>query len=144
MSTASGAILLLTVILASPVLLEAQASNNSTVYDEDMRILYFQDFNYPEAARRAGVEGVVVVSATLNNRGQVVNATAVSGPRLLVPDTLTNARKWRFVPNRLKRVVIVYRFALVDACAPDTLQSFFTWGDPGVNTATISGCRIAP
>jgi TonB family protein len=136
-------VLLFTIVGASSPLI-AQTRDDTTVYNEELQIVHFEDFDYPAEARRTGVEGVVVIGATLNAQGQIIDATVVSGPRLLVPETLANARKWRFAPNRLKRAVIVYRFTLADACAPDTLQSFFTWNGPGPNVASISACRMAP
>ena len=136
-------VLLFTIVGASSPLI-AQTRDDTTVYNEELQIVHFEDFDYPAEARRTGVEGVVVIGATLNAQGPVIDATVVSGPRLLVPETLANARKWRFAPNRLKRAVIVYRFTLADACAPDTLQSFFTWNGPGPNVASISACRMAP
>jgi TonB family protein len=137
------ALVLSLMVTAASLPAVAQTRNDSTVFNEDMKIIHFEDFDYPEAARRAGVEGVVVVAATLDNKGRISNAAAVSGPRLLVADTLANARKWQFQPNRLNRVVIVYRFMLVDDCAPDTLQSLFTWNGPGPNEASVTACRAS-
>ena len=94
-------VLLFTIVGASSPLI-AQTRDDTTVYNEELQIVHFEDFDYPAEARRTGVEGVVVIGATLNAQGQVIDATVVSGPRLLVPETLANARKWRFSPSRVR------------------------------------------
>ena len=38
---------------------------------------------YPAMARTQGVQGVVVIDATIDSAGKVVGATVVSGPALL-------------------------------------------------------------
>ncbi len=45
---------------------------------------------------------------TLDDQGKVVQAVALSGNDLLLPDCLVNAKKWRFKPNSMRAAVIVY------------------------------------
>jgi hypothetical protein len=120
---------------ASPSL----AQNELVLYDDELKIVHFEDFEYPVSVREAGVEGTVVVRGTIGSNGYVTDVAAISGPRALVADTLANARTWRYELNRQKRVVIIYRFQLVDRCAPGTASSLFKWYGP--NTAVITGCR---
>ena len=57
---------------------------------------------YPEAARRANVQGVVVLDAVIAADGTVVNIRPVSGDDGLVPAAMDAARWWRFRPYRVR------------------------------------------
>lgn len=57
---------------------------------------------YPEAARRANLQGVVVLDAVIAADGTVVNIHPVSGPDGLVGATMDAARWWRFRPYRVR------------------------------------------
>ena len=144
MLTAKRTLALLILWHAMSLSLMAQEKNDPAVYDEEVKILEFVDVSYPAAAQRAGVEGFVVVSATLNDQGRSTSAMAVSGPRLLIAASLENVRQWRFEPNRTMRVILIYRFTLVDRCASGTAPSFFTPDGQGPNVVSITACRIVP
>src|SRR5688572_9433134 len=90
---------LLVVLLASTSSAVAQEKNEPTIYNEDVKIARFVDAAYPDAARRARVAGFVVVRIDLNDQGSVTGAVALSGPRLPVPASVENARKWQFQQN---------------------------------------------
>jgi len=45
-----------------------------------LRLLHGSTAVYPEAARKAGVEGTVVIKTTLDAKGHVIDAQVVSGP----------------------------------------------------------------
>ncbi|HLK61852.1 MAG TPA: M56 family metallopeptidase [Bryobacteraceae bacterium] len=51
---------------------------------------------YPEAARRKGVQGTVVVEATLDASGNVTDARVVSGPEELRRAALDSVLQWHF------------------------------------------------
>lgn len=57
---------------------------------------------YPEAARRANLQGVVVLDAVVAADGTVVNLHPVSGPDGLVSAAMDAARWWRFRPYRVR------------------------------------------
>ena len=57
---------------------------------------------YPEAARRANLQGVVVLDAIIAADGTVVNIRPVSGPDGLLPSAMDAARWWRFRPYRIQ------------------------------------------
>ena len=57
---------------------------------------------YPEAARRANIQGVVVLDAIIAADGTVVNLRPVSGPDGLVSAAMDAARWWRFRPYRVR------------------------------------------
>jgi protein TonB len=54
---------------------------------------------YPVLAQRARISGAVVVVCTIDVRGLVVDARAVSGPPLLSAAALTAVRQWRYRPT---------------------------------------------
>lgn len=57
---------------------------------------------YPEAARRANLQGVVVLAAVIAADGTVVNIRPVSGPDSLVTPAMDAARWWRYRPYRVR------------------------------------------
>jgi protein TonB len=62
---------------------------------EDSRILP----DYPEAAQRAGIEGVVVLKATIDARGLLHDLRVLRGVDPLLDEAaLAAVRKWRFRP----------------------------------------------
>ena len=63
---------------------------------------------YPPIARSARVAGPVVLSLTLDRRGKVTGAEALSGAPLLAPAALAHARTWRLASyGRLPRQLVV-------------------------------------
>lgn len=57
---------------------------------------------YPESARRANLQGVVVLEAIIAADGTVVNLHPVSGPDGLAAAAMDAARWWRFRPYRVR------------------------------------------
>jgi|SRR5579863_2103209 len=117
--------------------LVAQAQPTGTISNNDMKVVDFVDLEYPQLARQARIQGVVVVWAKLDEKGRVIDATALLGAEVLVPSTLENVRKWRFQPNAKEAVVIVYNFHLTDAESRSGC-SHFSLEPP--NFATITAC----
>jgi protein TonB len=56
---------------------------------------------YPPEAKEAGVSGKVAVEVTISEEGQVIEATAISGPELLREAAVQAARQWIFKPTKL-------------------------------------------
>lgn len=56
---------------------------------------------YPPAARRARIEGTVLLCAAISKKGRIENLTAVSGPPELVASSLKAVKKWRYKPYML-------------------------------------------
>ena len=54
---------------------------------------------YPELAIKAGVEGIVIIEATLEANGRVANATVLRGKPLLDEAALEAVRKWVYTPT---------------------------------------------
>ena len=53
---------------------------------------------YPEAARQANVQGIVILEAVIGTDGTVVDVRAISGPDELTPAALDAVKWWRFEP----------------------------------------------
>jgi TonB family protein len=60
---------------------------------------------YPEEARAARVAGVVKLSFAVNEKGEVVEPTLVSGNPLLREAALSVLKSWRFRPDALRQNV---------------------------------------
>jgi protein TonB len=56
---------------------------------------------YPTIAKAAGVEGVVVLLATISKNGTVENLRVVSGPALLQQAAIDAVKTWRYSPYLL-------------------------------------------
>ena len=99
----------------------------------------FEDLGYPEAAREANIQGAVVIRATLDDNGNVVDVSALSGSKGLIPDCLANSKKWKFLPKVEKIVIIVYVFRIDEGECHDGSRSLFLLM-PYSNFATITAC----
>jgi periplasmic protein TonB len=53
---------------------------------------------YPQAAKVANIQGTVAVLASIDSKGNVVDAKAESGPMLLRQAALESVRRWRYSP----------------------------------------------
>ncbi len=128
---------LIAVLLVISCSVSARGQEVGTVEEKDVKIIHFEELNYPTFAHAAHIEGVVVVRVMLDDRGNVVKAVTLSGNQVLIPNCIANARKWKFQPNVNKMAVIVYDFTIPSVlCGPYT--SFFTFRPP--NFVTVTGC----
>lgn len=115
------------------------AQGTVTIKDKDINVVHFQELRYPQLARTAHIQGVVVIKVRINDQGIVMDASAISGADALVQDCLKNAKNWRFQPNDQHAAVIVYRFRLPPSdCG--SVSSFFML--QGANFATITACPL--
>ena len=114
--------ILLMALLSTPALIAQQVD---TIYSEDVQLVAFEDLAYPRGALVGRVQGVVVIRAVLNDKGEVVNALALQGNRTLIPECLANVKKWRFKPNPRKSAIVVYDFRLDDGVCKDNSHSLF-------------------
>lgn len=53
---------------------------------------------YPKAAKKAHIEGTIVLSADIGKDGTIGYLEAVSGPAELIPAAMEAVRKWRYSP----------------------------------------------
>jgi protein TonB len=76
---------------------------------------------YPDLAMKAGVQGIVVIEATIDARGKVTNATVLRGVPMLDEAALEAVRKWVYTPTLLDGVptpvimTVTVRFRLRNA-----------------------------
>jgi len=61
---------------------------------------------YPPEAKAAGVSGKVEVQVTISEKGQVIEAIAVSGPELLREAAEQAAKQWVFKPAKADRKAV--------------------------------------
>jgi len=54
--------------------------------------------DYPEAARRSGIEGVVALAVVIDKTGRVTEVRPISGPALLAAEAEKAVKQWRFAP----------------------------------------------
>ena len=66
----------------------------------DRQIVYKVDPVYPDAARRAGTQGLVVLNAVIGQDGTVRRLRPVAGPGLLAQSALDAVQSWRYRPYR--------------------------------------------
>jgi len=92
------------------------------------------DPEYPPLARAAHVSGQVVVEVTVNEQGDVITASAVSGHPLLKAAAEEAARGWKFQPTTLSgvpvRVVGNLPFIFPDADSKSTSEAQQPGGIP--------------
>jgi TonB family protein len=70
---------------------------------------------YPDGARRSGVQGAVVLNAVVNEAGTVSDLTVISGPEVLGQAAVDAVRWWRYQPYRVNgRAVAVETTVIVN------------------------------
>lgn len=65
------------------------------------RIISSVNPDYPLLAHQAGIQGEVIISATIDSHGNVVDMKVVSGPPLLYMAAMKALRQWKFEPTYL-------------------------------------------
>jgi TonB family protein len=68
----------------------------------DHRILYKVEPVYPDAAREAGTQGLVVLDAVIATDGTVKSLRAVAGPAALSQSALDAVQSWKYTPYRVQ------------------------------------------
>ena len=69
------------------------------------RVVYLTPV-YPAAARLARVEGMVIIEATIDERGNVARAQLLRSIPLLDDAALTAVRQWKFTPTLLNGIAV--------------------------------------
>jgi protein TonB len=64
----------------------------------ERRIIHRVMPEYPELARRAGVQGTVVLETVVSVEGAVTKVKSVSGPEALSQAAMDAVRWWRYEP----------------------------------------------
>jgi TonB family protein len=97
--------------------------DEKTIYDKDINVISFEEMRYPPIARQARIQGDVVVLVKIDSGGRVTSANAISGAKLLIADTLSNAKKWHFRPNAGQAAIIVYDFRIAEGTCNSSEQN---------------------
>jgi TonB family protein len=66
----------------------------------DRQITYKVDPVYPDTARRAGTQGLVILDAVIAPDGTIKRLRPVAGPALLVQSALDAVQSWKYRPYR--------------------------------------------
>jgi protein TonB len=61
---------------------------------------------YPDEAKRKGIQGLVVLAATIDREGSIANLQLVSGPPELAPTAMETVKKWRYRPYLLMGIPV--------------------------------------
>jgi protein TonB len=56
---------------------------------------------YPKTARKAHIEGTILLCAVIGKDGTISNLRAVSGPETLIPSAVKAVEQWRYRPYLL-------------------------------------------
>jgi len=119
--------------------LSVVASQQAGISDRGIGVVRFEDLKYPAPALNSFVEGAVAVRVSLDSGGNVIEASAISGSKLLTPACLNNVKKWRFEPNK-SSAVVVYNFRTPPGGCESKANPFL-FQPP--NLATVIGCGKA-
>ena len=65
------------------------------------RLIHKVQPKYPKAARKAHIEGTVVLCAEIRKDGKIANLHAVSGPRELIAPSIKAVQQWVYKPYLL-------------------------------------------
>lgn len=130
-------------ILFFCAVISAQEAEGRTIKPAAVDVM--EGMRYPSAARTARVQGEVVVQIKLDDAGYVASAEAVADQdekkAMLTREAISNAKKWRFHPNRAHEATITYDFVLLGECSPDDSDWRFVFTAP--NVVSISDCATS-
>ena len=97
--------------------------------------------SYPEAARRKGVQGSVVLEATLDASGNVSDARVITGPTELRRAALDSVLQWHFAngaAGAIRQVTIGFQLPDGKAAAPESSRSI----SAGLAGRTVRSIRV--
>jgi TonB family protein len=76
----------------------AAAAQPAVVDYKTLEVIHSQEAGYPRAAKRAGIQGEVVVRVAVSETGNIEDAEVVSGDPLLADAAIKAAKKIKFKP----------------------------------------------
>jgi len=140
-------LLSLLTVMSGNLLTAQEPPQEEPIYSEEIRPVHVEKLEYRPLARQARVQGVVVVRAKLDDQGNVISSAAISGHKLLIPEALENAKKWKFLPNAKSEVIIVYNFGIDEGLCDFydlPCSSYFTFRPPNLAIVRSSGMVAQP
>lgn len=78
-----------------------------TVIPNGSTLLHRAPVEYPAAARQKGVQGTVVLEATLDENGNIADARVLAGPTELRRASLESVLEWQFAPDPATSIRVV-------------------------------------
>lgn len=79
--------------------------------DQPTRILHAVPYAYPSEARRAGIEGRVMVGIEVDELGNVASTTIIGeSPKVLADAAVAALKQWKFRPHTYRGVPVKVRF----------------------------------
>ncbi|HLI34144.1 MAG TPA: M56 family metallopeptidase, partial [Terriglobia bacterium] len=78
--------------------------------------------HYPPSAKRAKIQGTVVLEITVDSKGDVTNIRVISGPDELVKSSVGAVKQWRYAPSPLlpARTKVTINYTLKDDPSPQS------------------------
>jgi TonB family protein len=131
---------LATVLLVTCTSVPITAQQEQSVNDKDIEVISFQEMAYPALAHQARIGGTVVIRVRLDDKGNVTEATAISGALIITASALANVKTWTFRPNAAKSAVVVYEFRIFDGRCKGNPSLFVL---QGANRAVVMTCPPA-
>jgi periplasmic protein TonB len=68
---------------------------------KEPKIVHIEQPKYPPEAKKAGIEGVVILEATVNTDGTVDKVKVISGPPMLIGPATEALTHWKYEPTYL-------------------------------------------
>ena len=121
--------------------LPREMSEKIITIDKAPRLIFHPAPEYPQEAIAQSVQGIVLLTATLDENGSIAQIQTESGHALLIPAAVEAVKKWRYEPFYLNGKAIPVRFAVkVDFKLPgETMPSADTmpniWPTQGLLTS---------
>lgn len=81
--------------------------------DKKPKLIHSVNPKYPPAALENHIEGDVVINATTDTTGKVVDAVVKEGPRELIPTALEAVKQWRYEPYKIDGKAVRVNFTVV-------------------------------
>jgi TonB family protein len=112
----------------------------------ESHLLHRMAIEYPAGAVGQGVQGTVVLEATLNDRGVVTDARVVSGPQELRKAALKSVLEWHYsgLARSPVEVAIDFKLPVRRPGVSTNLPGGVSGGVPGGVTGGVSGGVLPP
>ncbi len=105
-----------------------------TVQVDEAKLLHRSSVQYPKKALANGIQGTVIIEATLDKKGEVTDARVASGPQELRGAALESVLQWHFNPEvQPSPAQIEIDFALPSEGAAEGPRPVFFQVPPGVS-----------
>ena len=105
---------------------------------------HVESLTYPEIARAAHVQGVVILQIVVGKDGKVMSASRRSGPAILAKAAEDNAVRWVFRPDEPRTTELRYEFRLGPAATSANVVPQVSFDFPDHITILMPALPINP